>query len=100
MPKRSRLNRRRFIKASAGAVAGGLCFPYIVSSSALGKDGRPAASERIVMGAIGVGSMGTGDLNGFLGKSEVQVVAVCDVDTNHTEPVSYTHLTLPTTPYV
>ncbi len=35
------------------------------------------------MGAIGTGSMGTGDLNGFLGSSEVQVVGVCDVDRNH-----------------
>jgi len=85
MAGRKKINRRGFIKTSAGAVAGGLCFPYIVSSSALGKGGRPAASERIVMGAIGVGSMGTGDMKGFLGKSEVQVVAVCDVDTNHTD---------------
>ena len=35
------------------------------------------------MGAIGIGSMGKGDLCGFLNKSEVQVVAVCDVDTTH-----------------
>ena len=37
------------------------------------------------MGAIGVGSMGSGDLKGFLGKKEVQVVAVCDVDSKHSE---------------
>jgi predicted dehydrogenase len=32
------------------------------------------------MGCIGMGGMGTGDMRGFLGKKEVQVVAVCDVD--------------------
>jgi hypothetical protein len=35
------------------------------------------------MGAIGVGSQGTGNMRGFLGKKEVQVVAVCDVDKGH-----------------
>jgi predicted dehydrogenase len=35
------------------------------------------------MGAIGVGSQGTGDMRGFLSKSEVQMVAVCDVDKGH-----------------
>jgi predicted dehydrogenase len=29
--------------------------------------------------------MGQGDLGGFLGKGEVQVVGVCDVDRNHRE---------------
>ena len=32
------------------------------------------------MGCIGVGGMGSGDMRGFLGKKEVQVVAVCDID--------------------
>jgi predicted dehydrogenase len=35
------------------------------------------------MGAIGVGSMGSGDMRGFLRRDEVQVVAVCDVDKRH-----------------
>jgi predicted dehydrogenase len=39
-----------------------------------------AASDRIVMGCIGVGSQGSGNMGGFLGKKDVQVVAVCDVD--------------------
>lgn len=73
------MKRRDFLKASVGAVG----FPYLIPSSALGKSGTVAPSNRIVMGAIGTGSMGTGDLNGFLSKSDVQMVAVCDVDTNH-----------------
>jgi len=71
----TRRTRREFLRTAAAAVAA----PYVLTSTALGAGGRPAASERIVMGAIGVGGRGTGDMNGFLGSSEVQVVAVCDV---------------------
>src|SRR5262249_23211219 len=36
-------------------------------------------SDRITLGFIGVGTMGRGHLGSFLGRPEVQVVAVCDV---------------------
>jgi len=75
-----KFNRRRFLKSVTGVTAGAIAFPYIVSSSALGQGGSVAPSNRIVMGAIGVGSQGTGDMRGFLNKKEVQMVAVCDVD--------------------
>ncbi|HCO96709.1 MAG TPA: hypothetical protein DIU00_22685 [Phycisphaerales bacterium] len=80
MIKRNKMNRRRFLKNATGITAGAIAFPYIVSSSALGNAGNVAASNRIVMGCIGMGGMGTGDMRGFLSKKEVQVVAVCDVD--------------------
>jgi predicted dehydrogenase len=35
------------------------------------------------MGAIGVGSMGQGNMSAFLEKQVVQFVAVCDVDKSH-----------------
>jgi len=77
---RTKLNRRQFLKSATGITAGALAFGYIVPSSALGKAGSVAPSNRIVMGCIGMGGMGRGDMRGFLGKKEVQVVAVCDVD--------------------
>jgi len=80
MIKGKEMNRRRFLKNATGITAGAIAFPYLVSSSALGNAGSVAASNRIVMGCIGVGGMGTGDMRGFLNKKEVQVVAVCDVD--------------------
>ncbi|MGB2861683.1 MAG: Gfo/Idh/MocA family oxidoreductase [Sedimentisphaerales bacterium] len=80
MIKRKGISRRRFLKNATGITAGAIAFPYIVSSSALGNAGNVAASNRIVMGCIGMGGMGTGDMRGFLSKKEVQVVAVCDVD--------------------
>lgn len=73
--KTQALSRRAFLKASATAVA----LPYLIPASALGKDGRPAPSERIVMGGIGIGNQGGGDQGAFLGRGDVQYVAVCDV---------------------
>ena len=70
------LSRRDFLKRAVALVAA----PTIISASALGAEGRPAPSERIVMGGIGVGGMGKGDLGALMGRPEVQVVAVCDVD--------------------
>jgi predicted dehydrogenase len=83
MSARQRITRRGFLKKTAGLTAGAIAFPYVVPSSALGKAGTIAPSNRIVMGAIGVGSMGSGDMRGFMNKQEVQIVAVCDVDKNH-----------------
>ncbi len=81
--KNEQISRRQFLKRASGITAGAMTFPYIVSSSALGQAGRPAASDRIVMGCIGMGGQGTGNMRGFLGKKEAQVVAVCDVDKRH-----------------
>lgn len=78
---RAQVPRRHFLKTVlATAVA-----PQFIPASALGADGRPAPSNRIVMGAIGMGGQGRGDLAGFLGFKEVQVVAVCDVNKAHRE---------------
>jgi predicted dehydrogenase len=70
--------RREFLKTAGAAIA----VPYVITSSALGDDDTPPASERIVMGGIGIGNMGRGDQNAFLGRSDVQYVAVCDVRTD------------------
>ena len=82
------IGRRRFLKRVADGAVGVFGLPYIVRSSAWGKAGSVAPSNRITMGCIGVGGnrpggQGTVDLRGFLGRDEVQVVAVCDVDTVH-----------------
>ena len=81
-----KLNRRTFLKNSAAAA---ISLPFFVKASALGADGRPAASERIVMGCIGTGGMGTMDMQGFLSYPEVQIVAVCDVDRGHRNNAEY-----------
>ena len=80
MKKNKNIDRRKFIKTASAMAAGAIGFPYIVSASALGKAGTVAPSNRIVMGAIGVGEQGNGVLGNFLNQSDAQVVTVCDVD--------------------
>ena len=70
--------RRRDLLKAAGAAGVGV--PHIITSSALGASGRAPASERIVMGCIGLGGQGDRDMRSFLGDKRVQVVALCDVD--------------------
>jgi myo-inositol 2-dehydrogenase/D-chiro-inositol 1-dehydrogenase len=76
--KTNALTRREFLRSSAAAAAWPLAWT-IVPASVFGAD---APSERINIGSIGVGRMGTDDLKEALGFKQVQVVAVCDVDSN------------------
>jgi predicted dehydrogenase len=81
------VTRREALKCAAASIG----VPMIVPASALGRDGRPAPSERITLGSIGTGgfnpnnddSMGTYLLKAFMGRRETQMLAVCDVDATH-----------------
>ena len=75
--KRHNITRRVFIKTSVAASTIGFALPHIVPSSAFGAN---APSERINIGCIGVGRMGLGDITDIQGFKEVQIIAVCDVD--------------------
>ena len=57
--------------------------PYFLTSAALGSGEQPGANDRIVMGCVGMGGQGTGDMRGFLGFPQVRVVAVCDCNKDH-----------------
>ncbi len=72
------ITRRRFLK-SAVATGGALAAVRIIPASALGKGGVVAPSERILMGGIGTGGRGSGDVGWMIGESDVQFLAVCDV---------------------
>ena len=77
-------SRREFLKAAAAGGTAAVA-PYVITSKALGDADTPPASDRIVMGGIGIGNMGSGDQNAFLGMKNVQYVAVCDVRTKWRE---------------
>ena len=62
--------RRDFFKKSSVAAAS-LSIPYVITSQALGGPNRAPASDRIVMGGIGIGNMGSGDQGAFLGRGDV-----------------------------
>jgi predicted dehydrogenase len=74
----ARRTRRGFLKTAVrvGAI---LAAPAVIPASALGRAGAVAPSERIVMGGIGIGGRGGGDLGWMLQETDTQVVAVCDV---------------------
>lgn len=75
------MGRRGFLKAlAAGAAA-----PLFIPASALGRDGRPAPSERVALALIGCGGMGLINIRNFLPLPGVEVVAVCDADRVHRE---------------
>lgn len=72
------LSRRRFLQGGIAAALG----PFILPSGLLG---ATAANDRIGVGFIGMGKQSGGLLGGFMGRQEVIVHAVCDVDTTRRE---------------
>jgi predicted dehydrogenase len=75
----SKISRRHFIATTAAAIAA----PTFIPASALGRDGRPAPSERITVGVVGWGMQGPSNTKSLLEKADCQVIAACDLDKNH-----------------
>ena len=61
--------------------------PTIIPSSALGRDGSVAPSERINLGIIGVNGMGRANLQNCARYPDVVVTAICDVWKKRSDPV-------------
>src|SRR5512136_2563169 len=72
------VSRRRFLRASVqtGAL---VAAPPFIPGSVLGKDGAVPPSDRVVLGAIGIGNRGREVLLSFLNQPDVRFVAVCDI---------------------
>lgn len=73
------VSRRSFLRKSAAIGAIAVAGPAIVPASALGVDSRPAPSNRLTIGCIGIGNQGRGHFSNLLGNRDVQVLAACDV---------------------
>jgi len=71
------LNRRTFLAGALGAAAA----PFVIRASALGAGGRASPSDRTTVACVGVGGRGGGHVRSLLEEKDVQVLAVCDVDT-------------------
>jgi len=72
-------SRRHLLKTTAAA---GIALPWIIPGRALGLNNETAPSNRTNLGLIGMGLMMGGHQRTMLGKDDVQVLAVCDVDAN------------------
>jgi hypothetical protein len=85
----AQFNRRGFLKTSLqfGAL---LMAPQVVRGAVLGRDGGVAPSERIVLGAIGIGNRGSYVLSCFLHEPDLQFVAICDIKAQRREAIKKT----------
>ena len=72
------LTRRRFLGNAARASAA-IAVPAFVPASVLGRGGAVAPSEKILLGAIGIGGRGEQVLSVLLDQEDVRFLAVCDV---------------------
>jgi predicted dehydrogenase len=70
-------NSRRVFLKKAVTVASA---PFLCAYPVWGDEKRPAPSNRITMGLIGLGSMGMRHIEGFLQEDDCQILGVCDVD--------------------
>ncbi len=89
-----RFSRRWFLASGVRAAGAVAAAPYLVPASALGKDGATPPADRIAMGFVGLGGQGGGHLfggawtylpGGYLGRDDVQVLGVCDVQRRKAE---------------
>jgi ornithine cyclodeaminase/alanine dehydrogenase-like protein (mu-crystallin family) len=69
------VKRRTFLMSAVGAAA----------LPAWGREGALSPSDRITVACIGTGWQGMNNVASFLEEPGAQVVAVCDVDTEHLE---------------
>ena len=76
--KTSGLTRRQLLQRAARASAA-LALPGIVPSSAVGLGGAVAPSDKVILGAIGIGPRGEHVLSEMLKHDDVRFVAICDV---------------------
>jgi predicted dehydrogenase len=87
-PKSFQLSRREFIQTTAATAA---AVPLIIPATALGRGGRPAPSDRINLGIIGVNGMGQSNLENCTEHPDVVVTAICDVYRKRLEEVLAKH---------
>jgi len=80
----SDINRRRFM---GSAVASGAL--AIVPRHVLGGAGRVAPNDKITLAHIGMGTQGFRELGGLLAEPRLQIVAVCDPNTDSSDYVEW-----------
>jgi len=82
------VSRRAFLRRTAtGTALAAAALPTFIPAHALGRDGAVAPSERIVLGAIGIGPRGRHVLDCMMAEKDVQFVAICDVQRSRRESV-------------
>jgi predicted dehydrogenase len=80
----SEINRRKFVGTAVASGAFSIVPRYV-----LGGSGHVAPNDRITVANIGMGTQGFRELQGLLADPRVQVVAVCDPNTDSNDYVEW-----------
>lgn len=80
----SSFSRRQFVKSASIAAIGA---PVILNSPVFGRNSGSTASDKINLGWIGCGGMGTANLEACLSHPDVVLTAACDVWKERLDPV-------------
>ena len=79
MLEASMVFRRQFLRRGLAALGAAVVAPHIVPASVLGKEGDVPPSDKILLGAMGIGGRGSYVFGCMLREPDVRCVAVCDV---------------------
>jgi predicted dehydrogenase len=75
---------RREVLGRAGLVGAGLAAGLLpVHAEPIARKRKVGANDKLVLALIGSGGMGSVDMHQLMEKPEVQIAALCDVDTSH-----------------
>lgn len=77
-----RQTRREFLENSMLAAAAAALTGSGLASRSQAAEGSSSANERLRVAVLGLNGRGQSHLNGFLGRNDVEVVAVCDPDSD------------------
>src|SRR6266852_2859812 len=76
----NQINCLHFLATAGAAMVLPLILPGCATASA---SKRPRPSNRINLGVVGWGMQGPGNTRSFLAEEDCQVIAACDLDTEH-----------------
>jgi len=79
----TRMSRREFLETSGRTALGVGLGAMVAGAAAQRAQAAPrkvGANDKVIVGCIGMGGMGMGNMGSFLGQPDVEVIAVCDVD--------------------
>lgn len=79
------MSRREFLGKSGKAALGVAAVGGALAQPVFARAKKTGANDKIVMGTIGMGGMGMHNMGQFLGMDDVEVAAVCDVDTRRAD---------------
>ncbi|MBX3112439.1 MAG: Gfo/Idh/MocA family oxidoreductase [Fimbriimonadaceae bacterium] len=76
------MTRRKLLEKAGTGVLAGAAAPLLRAAETPARPRVMGANDRVVFGLIGCGGMGAANMRNFMTLPEVEVAAVCDVDTS------------------